>query len=55
MGKQKERAWREMSWLDWIRKGALYVMLRSLEFIPKPWGAIEKGFKQGRAMIRFVC
>lgn len=30
-------------------------MLRSLEFIPKPQGAIERGFKQESAVIRFAC
>ena len=55
MRKQKGRAQQETSWLGWIRKGALYITLRSLEFIPKPQGAIERGFKQGSTVIRFVC
>ena len=55
MRKQKGRAQQEMNCLGWIRKGALYVMLRSLEFIPKPQGSIERGFKQGSAVIRFAC
>lgn len=55
MRKQKGTAQQEVSCLGWIRKGALYVMLRSLEFIPKPQGAIERGFKQGSAVIRFAC